>query len=298
MLRHAPQVVGPQRTTLGSLPDVKHYVYRGGIALVTGAASGIGEGLAHGLADRGSHLGLVDRDDVGLTRVAGQIRARHPALSVRTYVVDLSDTAAIAPLAEALLHDVERPTMLINNAGVALGGRFDQVSVEDFEWVMRTNFTAPVHLTHALLPALTASPGAHLVNVSSVYGLIGPEGQSAYASSKFALRGFTEVLRHELRKSGVGVTAVHPGGVRTKIAENARIGAHVTGVDVQATRREFGKLLTIDPREAAEKILDGAARRKARVLIGATATLPDILARVTPAHYGPLLRALVRARLR
>lgn len=277
---------------------MKHYVYAAGTAVVTGAASGIGEGLAHSLADRGSHLALVDRDDTGLARVARDIGARHPGSTLLTYVADLSDTQSLAPLAQSLLRDVERPTMLINNAGVALGGRFDQLSIEDFEWVMRTNFTAPVHLTHALLPALKASPGSHLVNVSSVYGLIGPAGQSAYASSKFALRGLTEVLRHELPRSGVGVTAVHPGGVRTKIAANARVGAHVTGVDVHASRREFTKLLTVDPREAADTILDGAAKRRARILIGSTATVPDLVARLTPAHYGPVLRALVGARLR
>ncbi len=204
---------------------VRDYVFQGGSAVVTGAASGIGEALSHARADRGSQLALIDRDGDGLEAVTQDLRTNHPRLAVRTYVADLSEIDSLATLTDAVLTDLDTLTLLINNAGVALGGRFDQISMVDFDWVMRVNFVAPVHLTHALLPALKASPGSHLVNVSSVYGLIGPQGQSAYAASKFALRGFTEVLRHELQRAGVGVTVVHPGNVRTKIVENARRGA-------------------------------------------------------------------------
>jgi short-subunit dehydrogenase len=277
---------------------LERYRFDGGVAIVTGAASGIGAALAGGLADRGSNLGLVDRDVRGLKEVAAKIRARHPALDVRTYGADLGETDTLADLAARIRGDFEVVTLLVNNAGVALGGRFSQISLEDFDWVMRVNFTAMVHLTYDLLPALRASHGSHLVNMSSVYGLIAPPGQSAYSASKFAVRGFTEVLRHELSVMGVGVTAVHPGGVRTKIAQNARPGAHLPAAEAWKAHREFSRLLTVEPRDAAESILDGVEKRRVRVLIGSSAKLPDAVSRIAPSHYWPLLDALTRLRLR
>lgn len=273
------------------------YRFDGGMAVVTGAASGIGAGLAAALADRGSNLALVDCNAEGLLCVAAAIRERYSGRDVRTYVADLAGTDTLPALADAIVEDVD-VTLLVNNAGVALGGSFEQISLQDFDWVMRVNFDATVHLTYALLPSLRRTPGSHVVNVSSVYGLVAPPGQSAYAASKFAVRGFTEALRHELPAVGIGVTAVHPGGVRTKIAEHARVGAHVGDVDVQQARRHFARLLTIDPRDAAETILDGVEKRRSRVLIGSSAKVPDALARLSPAHYWPLLRGLVWLQLR
>lgn len=274
------------------------YRFDGGTAVVTGAASGIGAALAAALADRGSHLALVDCDESGLRSVADETRARHGGLEVRTYVADLAETSTLAGLAATIDADSGPVRLLVNNAGVALGGSFEQISLEDFGWVMRVNFDATVHLTHAFLPSLRRAPGSHVVNVSSVYGLVAPPGQSAYSASKFAVRGFTEVLRHELPATGIGVTAVHPGGVRTKIAENARVGAHVSDLDVQRVRRDFAKLLTIDPRDAAETILDGVAKRRSRVLIGSSAKVPDLLARITPVRYWPAVTALVWLQIR
>jgi short-subunit dehydrogenase len=278
--------------------SLERYRFEGRTAVVTGAASGIGAALAVALAQRGSHLRLVDRNAQGLMAVADGIRAHHKGLQIRTYTTDLAETDAVPGLAAAITEDFETVNLLINNAGVALGGLFTQISLEDFDWVMRINFEATVHLTYGLLPALRAAPGSHLVNLSSVYGLIAPPGQSAYAASKFAIRGFTEVLRHELPQLGVGVTAVHPGGVRTKIAENARLGAHVTAADLRRARRDFSATLTIEPRDAAETILDGVERRRARVLIGASARFPDLLARVAPAHYWPILNGVLRLQRR
>jgi short-subunit dehydrogenase len=160
---------------------------------------------------------------------------------------------------------------------------------------MRVNFTAPLVLTHRLLPALKASPGSHLANVSSLFGLIGPAGQSAYSASKFALRGLTEVLRHELPPVGVGVTAVHPGGVRTRIASSARAGSGVPVAEALRSQREFQRLLTLDPAEAARVIVDGIEHRRPRVLVGWSAKVPDVVARAFPASYGPVLSALTAA---
>ncbi|MBQ1066571.1 SDR family oxidoreductase, partial [Micromonospora sp. D75] len=193
---------------------MRDLVFPGGTAVLTGAASGIGAALAHGLARRGADLVLLDRDADGLTSVAAAISAAHPVLRVETHVVDLADAEATERVAAGIHRAHPRIRLLINNAGVALGGRFDQVTVEEFLWVVEINFRAVVRLTHALLPALKAEPGAHLVNVSSLFGIIAPAGQAAYAASKFAVRGFTEALRHELVDDGVGVTSVHPGGIR------------------------------------------------------------------------------------
>ncbi|GAA3338525.1 SDR family NAD(P)-dependent oxidoreductase [Amorphoplanes nipponensis] len=261
------------------------YRFAGRTAVLTGAASGIGEQLAHGLAARGSDLVLVDRDALRLDAVAEQIRAAHPGRTVETLVADLSDRAAVVGAAEGIRERHPEIGLLINNAGMALGGRFDQVDLAQFEQVMAVNFTAPLLLIHHLLPALTAAPGGHLVNVSSLYGIIAPPGQSAYSASKFALRGLSEVLRGELLESGVGVTTVHPGGIRTRIAESALIGAKVPAADVEPQQRVFAALLTYPPEKAAREILDAVQRRRARLLIAASAKIPDVLARLLPVSH-------------
>jgi short-subunit dehydrogenase len=265
------------------------YSFAGGTALLTGAAGGIGSNLARGLARRGSHLALFDINETGLAAVAGEIRAAHPDLTVTTDTHDLTDDAALDAAVERFRVEHAPLTLLVNNAGVALGGRFDQISTADVDWVMRVNFHAPMRLTHALLPDLLATPGSHLVNVSSLFGLIAPEGQTAYAASKFALRGLTEALRHELTPRGVAVSIVHPGGVRTGIAANARMGAGVSEEDVSKHRHIWEKALVLDPAVAAEIILTGVQRRQPRIVVGLDAKVPDVVARVLPGSYGPWL---------
>lgn len=261
------------------------YRFAAGTAVLTGAASGIGEHLAYGLAARGSDLVLVDRDADRLARVATTVRTRHPGLTVDEYVCDLADQAALTGTAERILAAHPRPTLLINNAGVAAAGTFAQLSAEEFDWVMRVNFQAPVALTRHLLPRLRQRPGSHIVNLSSVFGLIAPPGQSAYAASKFALRGFSEALRHELADARIGVTTVHPGGIRTRIADNARTAAVIDGEQAARGRAAFARLLTYPADRAAERILTGVARRRARLLIAWSAVLPDLVARCFPASY-------------
>lgn len=268
---------------------MRPYAFAGGTAVVTGAAGGIGEALAVQLAARGSHLVLLDRDAERLDGVATGIRAAHPALRVTTYVVDLADEAATAAVAQILVAEHPGTTLLVNNAGVALGGRFDQVTVEEFEWVMAINVRAVVRLTHALLPVLKARPGAHVVNVSSVFGIFAPAGQAAYSTSKFAVRGFSESLRHELADDGIGVTVVHPGGVRTRIAETARTGSGVSVEEYEEGRRQFARLLRMPPEQAAAKIVTAIEKRRPRLLIGWTATIPDVLVRLLPGTYWRLI---------
>ncbi|OJF11204.1 SDR family NAD(P)-dependent oxidoreductase [Couchioplanes caeruleus] len=268
------------------------YRFAGRTAVVTGAAGGIGEQLAHGLAARGSDLVLADRDALRLDEVAESLRAAYPGRAIEAAVVDLADRDAVIAFAQGVRGRHPRLGLLINNAGVALGGRFDQVTVEEFEWVMAVNFTAPMLLMHHLLPSLTAEPGSHLVNISSLYGLIAPPGQSAYSASKFAIRGLSEVLRGELLENGVGVTTVHPGGVRTRIAESARIAGGIPADEVEEHQRMFAALLTYPPERAAADILDGVRHRRGRLLIAPTAKLPDLLARLLPESHMRLLAKL------
>lgn len=258
--------------------------FPGATAVLTGAASGIGEQLAHGLAARGTHLVLLDRDAAGLASVAAAIRARHPGLDVDTVVVDLAELAALPAVVEEILAAHPRVDLLVNNAGVALAGRFEQVAAEEFDWLLDVNFRAPVVLTRLFLPALLRTPGSHLANMSSLFGLVAPPGQVAYATSKFALRGFTEALRHEL-EGRVGVTVVHPSGVRTGIARSARLPAGVALDQAQVDRESFDALLTYPPARAAEAVLAGIARRRARLLVAPSAVLPDLVARLLPGSY-------------
>ena len=271
------------------------YRFAGRTAVLTGAAGGIGEQLAYGLAARGSHLVLVDVDESRLKPVADRIRDRHPGLTVETIVADLADRSAVEGVAARVLADHPAIGLLVNNAGIALGGRFDQITVAEFETVMNVNFRAPMLLTHALLPALTAQPGSHLVNVSSLFGLIAPAGQSAYAASKFALRGLSQVLHAELAENGVGVTTVHPGGVRTRIAESALVGSGVPADEIEPNRELFAKLLSYPPEKAAGEILDAVTRRKVRLLIAANAKVPDLLARLLPVGHAKVMAALTAA---
>jgi short-subunit dehydrogenase len=273
------------------------YTFAGRTAVLTGAASGIGEQLAHGLAARGSGLVLIDRDAIRLDAVAETIRTDHPDLSVEAQVADLADLGSLPGLAASVRDRHPAIGLLVNNAGIALGGMFEHLTVAEFESVLDVNFRAPMRLIHGLLPALLAGPGSHLVNVSSLYGLIAPPGQSAYSASKFALRGLSEVLRSELA-GRIGVTTVHPGGVRTRIAETARVGAGVPAEMIGAHQRLFAALLTYPPEKAAAEILAGVERRKARVLIAASAKVPDVLARLMPVSHMKVIQRLTAAAAR
>jgi len=268
-------------------------VVDGGVAVVTGAAGGIGRALARELSSRGAHLALLDRDVDGLATLRDELRTERPDLTVTTYVVDLSDRDQTLAAAHAVREAHPRITLLVNNAGVALGGRFAELSLADIDWLLSVNLDAVIVMTHELLPSLLATQGSHIVSMSSLFGLIAPGGQSAYATSKFAVRGFNDALRIELAEHEVGVTTVHPGGIRTGIAESARIGAGVdtTSEEYAAHRQAWRALLTIEPEVAARLIVDGAVRRRSRVLIGASTYVLDALARLAPGSYGRFVAA-------
>ncbi len=263
----------------------------GSVALVTGAAGGIGAALALALAAKGCSLVLVDRDADGLAAIAARTEAL--GADTATHILDLTDAASIAALPASVADRFGRLDLLVNNAGVALGGRFDEMHLDDVEWVLDVNLRAVIRLCHAFLPMLVARPAAQIVTLSSLFGLIAPPGQTAYAASKFGVRGFSEALRHEYAGTGLGVTVVHPGGVATGIARNARgprpledpVLAEERRLADEAGRVAFEKLLTMPPEAAAAAIVRGIERRAPRLVIGQDARVASLVQRLMPARY-------------
>jgi NAD(P)-dependent dehydrogenase (short-subunit alcohol dehydrogenase family) len=254
----------------------------GGVAVVTGAGSGIGRALAQQLAAAGLVLALADNDEAGLLQTAASLGK---SAELTTHVVDVADEAAVRALAEDVVARHGRVTLLINNAGVALLGTFDEISLGDFHWLMNVNFWGVVYGVRYFLPILKRQARAHIVNLSSVFGLVAPVRQSAYAASKFAVRGFTEALRHELEGSSVFVSCVHPGGIHTDIARHARLGANASQARREEAVARFDRLTPNSPEMAAARILKGVERREPRILIGRDARQIDILQRFRPATY-------------
>ncbi len=263
-------------------------------AVLTGATSGIGKALAHTLAARGCHLALVDCDAARLAVTAQEVSRSGPRVS--QHVLDLTDGEGIRSLPVAVLQAHPQVTLLINNAGVAVGGSFEQVSEADFDWLMSINFGAVVRMTRAFLPLLrSGGQAARVVNVSSLFGLVSPPGQAAYSASKFAVRGFSNALRHELRGSNVGVTVVHPGGVATAIAANARVAEGIAAAELAQRKQEMARLLRMPPDRAAETIVCGIERDRARVLVGGDAWFGALLERLMPVSHWAVLERLIAA---
>ena len=266
------------------------FALQGAVGVVTGAASGIGAALAVALARRSCDLALVDRDAEGLKAVEAAVAAAGARAS--RHVLDLADGDAILALRDSVEARHGRVSLLVNNAGVALGGTFAETDLADFEWLMDVNFRAVVRMTHAFLPLLLREPTAQVVNMSSLYGLIAPPGQAAYAASKFAVRGFSEALRHEHAGGPLGVSVVHPGGVATNIARSAR---HPKGLDpaaIEQSRRAFERFLRLAPEAAAAEILRGIERRAPRIIVGTDARRVVLIQRLMPVGYWRLIARL------
>jgi NADP-dependent 3-hydroxy acid dehydrogenase YdfG len=262
------------------------------VAVITGAGSGIGRATAFCLARRGCHLALADINEAAVQDTAHGVQA----LGVRAtaHRLDVADRAAVAAFPGEVQRAHKRVDLLMNNAGVALGGTFEQVSEHDFEWLIDINFHGVVRMTRAFLPLLHRSDDARIVNVSSIYGIITPPGQAAYAASKFAVRGFSNVLRHELEGSTVGVSVVHPGGVATSIAKNARIPHGAPTDEVERGRKTMEKLLRMAPEKAGEIIVRGIEKRQARILVGSDAKAAAFLERLAPVGYWNLLKKAIK----
>jgi short-subunit dehydrogenase len=264
---------------------------RGAAAAITGAASGIGRALALELAARGCDLALADRDEAGLQAVAAGI-GKTGATKVTVHGVDVGDSSQIEAFAQSAIATHANLNIVVNNAGVALMGMFGEVDQAQMEWLVNINFWGVVHGTRAFLPHLSRQREAHIVNLSSIFGIVAPPGQTAYAAAKFAVRGFSESLRHELQMaaSPVRLSVVHPGGVATNIVRNSRAG---TGVIDNARRAQsierFDALAKTTPAAAALRIIKGIEKNQPRILIGNDARFMDLLQRFRPATYWAVL---------
>jgi short-subunit dehydrogenase len=264
---------------------------RGAAAAVTGAASGIGRALALELASRGCDLALADRDEAGLQTLAADIAKSHPR-KVTVHAVDVSQPDQIAAFAQAATTAHPGLNIVVNNAGVALMGTFAEVEQAQMEWLMNINFWGVVHGTRAFLPHLSQQREAHIVNLSSIFGIVAPPGQTAYAAAKFAVRGFSESLRHELQtaNSPVRLSVVHPGGVATNIARNSRTGTGMTDNARRAQSIErFEAVARTTPQAAALRIITGIEKNQPRILIGNDARFMDLLQRLRPGTYWAVL---------
>lgn len=263
---------------------------RGRTAVLTGAGSGIGRATALRLARAGTHLALVERNADSLAAVAAM--AREFGVTVSEHVVDVADKDAILALPEAVLGAHRGVDILMNNAGVALVGTFDLLSLEEYEWLIDINFWGVVRMTHAFLPLLRRAPAAHVVNISSVFGIVAPAGQSAYAAAKFGVRGFSESVRQEWKDSNITLTVVHPGGIRTSIARQARVAAAADQALAEKAKSLFDKLLITSADKAAAKIVSAIEHRRKRLLIGPDAAILSGLQRLLPTHYNDVIDAL------
>jgi NAD(P)-dependent dehydrogenase (short-subunit alcohol dehydrogenase family) len=267
----------------------------GRVAVITGAGSGIGRGIALAASRRGCALVLADVNEAGLAETAGMVRG----VKVTTVRLDVTDRAATAALPHQVMADHGRVDLLVNNAGVAIGGTFEQVAEDDFDWLMEVNFHSVVRLTRAFLPHLKASDAARIVNVSSLFGLIAPPSQTAYCASKFAVRGFSESLRKELEEEGssVGVTVVHPGGINTAIARNARLPKLASTAEQQfaaAEQERYQKFLRMSPVKAGEIIVSAVESQRPRILVGGDAKIAGLVERLAPVGYWKILERTTR----
>jgi short-subunit dehydrogenase len=266
-------------------------VIRGAAAAVTGAASGMGRALALELAARGCDVALADRDEAGMQAVAAEI-AKAGARKVSLHRVDVAEPGQIEAFSQAAIAAHPGLNILINNAGVALLGQFAEIDQAQMQWLMNINFWGVVHSTRAFLPHLSRQQEAHIVNLSSIFGIIAPPGQTAYSAAKFAVRGFSESLRHELKlaASPVRLSVVHPGGVATNIARNSRTGS---GINDNARRAQsierFDSFAKTTPAAAALRIISGIEKNQPRILIGNDARFMDLVQRLRPGTYWAVL---------
>ena len=272
------------------------------VCVVTGAGSGIGQELARQLGAQGAKLAIADINPEHLENTAKELR--DAGATVYSKVVDVADQDAVFEFAEDVSKEYGGVNLVINNAGVALGsGPLWETQIDDFKWLMNINFYGVLYGTKAFLPHLQQQDWGHIVNISSLFGLVGVPDQTAYNASKFAVRGMTEALRHELKRdaSTVSCTSVHPGGIATNIARSARVvSSTLSAEELQAQRDEaissFDKLARTTPKSAAAQILRAVERDKLRLLIGMDAKFLDMLQRMFPSGYAWIMGKMIEQR--
>lgn len=270
------------------------------VVVITGAASGIGRSLAVRLSKEPiAGIAISDVNTEGLTETEKMISDAN--LKVTTHKVNVADEEEMRQFADEVVSRHGRVTHIINNAGVALGGSVAEVSLDDMRWLMDINFWGVVYGTKFFLPYLEKEKSAHIVNFSSLFGIIAPPGQATYCASKFAVRGFTESLRHELENTNINISVVHPGGVKTNIANNARIGKNVRLSEEEVKKRrakENRNLSRTTPDQAAEIIVKGIKAKNPRILIGIDARLLSWITRIFPRRYFSIIDFISGGRLR
>ncbi len=264
--------------------------FAGKVAVVTGAGSGIGQALAIELGRSGAKVAICDVDTEGLAVTEERLKAI--GTPVKADRLDVTEREAFAAYADAVKEHFGKVNQIYNNAGIAFSGDVEVSQFKDIERVMDVDYWGVVNGTKVFLPYLIESGDGHVINISSIFGVFSVAGQAAYNSAKFAVRGFTEALRQEmmLAKHPVKVTCVHPGGIKTNIARNATAAE---GLDVTELADSFDKLARTTPERAAQIILDGVRKNRARVLVGADAKILDAIVRVTGSGYQRLFSAIL-----
>lgn len=267
--------------------------FQGRVAVITGAGSGIGRALALNLAEKGCKLAL---SDIRAESVAETARmCERFTRDVMFDTIDVADKKAMQAYPEKVVQKFGGVNIVINNAGVAVAATVEDTSIEDYEWLMGINWWGVLYGTKFFLPHLQKADEAHIVNISSVFGIIGVPTQSAYNAAKFAVRGFTESLRQELVDTHIGVSCVHPGGIKTNIAAYARYKSGPNGDTNHASAADkFAKIARTTPEEAAATIVKGIEKKSPRVLIGADAVAIDVMARTMPESYTTVLGQLLK----
>lgn len=269
---------------------------KGSVVAITGASSGIGRSLALYCANAGANLALADVDEQGMAATATQCEAVGSQVMQR--IVDVGQRAQVTAWADSVVEQFSSVNMIINNAGVNLGASVEATSQKDFEWVMDIDFWGVVYGSQAFLPHLRNSDWGHIVNVSSLFGLMSMPNQSAYNAAKFAVKGFSDSLRMEmvLQDSGIGVSSVHPGGIKTNIVNSAKFADQV-GNDMSNEQRKSNfndKLARTTPDQAANIIMAGVNKNKSRILVGTDAKIFDFIQRMLPSSYQKIALAFLK----
>ena len=271
--------------------------FKNKVAAITGAGSGMGRALALELATRGCAVAIADVGQDALNETEAMLR--QSSVKVSSHLIDVADRVAVERFAADVVRIHGKVNLIFNNAGVSVSNTVERLSYDDFEWLMNINFWGVVHGTKAFLPYLRQADEAHIVNTSSIFGVVAFASQSAYNASKFAVRGFTEALRQELADTHIGVSCVQPGGVKTNIVKTSRYYA----ADNEAATKEevttrFEQMAALTPREAARQILRGVERNRGRVLVGRDAQLLAWIQRLFPERYQQLLGTITNRIMR
>lgn len=261
------------------------------VAVITGAGSGIGQGLALELAKAGARLALSDINREGLKETEALVKAESPAAEIRLYELDVSSRDAVYEHAKQVKQDFGAAHLLFNNAGVALFATIDNITMDEFDWLISINLFGVVNGTKAFLPIMREQDEGHIVNISSILGLFASPANGAYVTAKFAVRGFTETLARELEGSNIYASCVHPGGIKTKIGSTGKLGVNAGPFEAQC-RDKISSLLKTEPRQLAVAILRGVRKRNRRILAGDSAFAADLVARLFPKSYGKIFKAV------